>query len=76
MRWDELAAEANRPGDLLERLARIEIREQTFPLEAPGLRIELRCDCASRSTSSGTPPRRARAAPKLSTVVVLPTPPF
>src|SRR2546426_4864980 len=24
------------------------------PLEAPGLRIELRCDCASRSTSNGT----------------------
>src|SRR5712692_11314764 len=42
MRQDELAAEANRPGNFLERLARVEVREQTFP--AGGSRVEDRAE--------------------------------
>src|SRR5882672_3670096 len=60
----------------LSGLPALKYANRLSPLEAPGLRIELRWDCASRSTSSGTSPRRASAAPRLSTVVVLPTPPF
>src|SRR5882762_7442379 len=43
---DELAAEANRPGDFSERLAYIEVREQTFP--AGGSRVEDRTEMRLR----------------------------
>src|SRR5579871_3341224 len=38
--------------------------------------LMVRCACASRSTRSTRWPRSARAAPRLTAVVVLPTPPF
>src|SRR2546430_16355680 len=60
---DELAAEANRPGDFSERLAYIEVREQTFP--AGGSRIEDRTEMRLRvevhEQRHRSPPRERRA---------------
>src|SRR3979490_3040031 len=60
---DELAAEANRPGDFSERLAYIEVREQTFP--AGGSRVEDRTEMRLRvevhEQRHHSPPRERRA---------------